>query len=75
MYRSGSGVPNDLEQAVTLFRRGCDLGDPLACYSLGYMYANGEGVDRNLEQAGELFHTACKSGDSVGCDAEASLGR
>ena len=67
--------PRDLEHAVELFRRACDRGDALACYSLGYMYANGEGVDRDLEQAAQFFHEACTSGDHVGCEAEQSLGK
>ena len=57
MYKSGSGVPRDLEYAARLFRRACDQGEALACYSLGYMYANGEGVDRDIEHAGRLFRT------------------
>ena len=69
MYKSGSGVPRDLDYAARLFRRACDKGEALACYSLGYMYANGEGVDVDMEQAGRLFRSACDSGDRVGCEA------
>ena len=75
MYKSGSGVPRDLDYAARLFRGACDKGEPLACYSLGYMYANGEGVDVDMDQAARLFRSACDSGDRVACEAAESVSR
>ena len=34
MYRDGVGVQRDTSEALTLFQKGCNLGEPSACDDL-----------------------------------------
>jgi TPR repeat protein len=74
LYKAGAGVSRDDSYAAELFRRACDQGEGMACYSLGYMYAHGEGVDVDLDQAAKLFRAACDGGDRTGCRAAEQVG-
>ena len=44
MYRNGIGVPENVAEAVKLYRLAAEQGYISAQYNLGVMYGNGEGV-------------------------------
>lgn len=61
-YRSGRGVPRDLEKAERWLSRADRNGSPDARYALGMMYRNGLGVARSRDKAIELFERAAAAG-------------
>ena len=58
MYRTGRGMPQDMDQAVQWYGRSAEGGYPMAQFTLGNMYLNGDGVPRNLPAAIRLFEQA-----------------
>lgn len=70
MYVNGEGVPQDLMQAVELFRKAAEQGHVDAQNNLGAMYFIGEGVERNVNKAVEWFERAAAQGNE---EAQANL--
>ncbi|UJP05643.1 MAG: sel1 repeat family protein [Nitrosomonas sp.] len=70
LYANGEGVPQDMRQAVELFRKAADQGHVDAQNNLGAMYFTGEGVDRNEKKAIEWFEKAAAQGNE---EARANL--
>lgn len=70
MYVNGEGVPQDLMQAVELFRKAAEQGHVDAQNNLGAMYFIGEGVERNVNKAIEWFERAAAQGNE---EAQANL--
>lgn len=58
MYRTGRGLPRDMEQAVQWYGLAADGGYPMAQFTLANMYMKGDGVARNEPQAVALFEKA-----------------
>ena len=55
-------------KAVKLFRKACDSGVALGCYTLGLMYDAGQGVKQNYSTAAKFFRKACESGIAEACN-------
>jgi TPR repeat protein len=53
--------------AARLYGTACDLGEPRACISLGFLYEVGRGVPKSAERARVFHKKACDSGDQQGC--------
>jgi len=58
---------NDERASASAYRRGCDLGSPLACVDLAAACEHGTGVARDLFGAAALAQRACERGSSLGC--------
>ena len=41
------------------FKKGCDLGNGVACYNLGISYEKGLGVRKSLTRTMEFYKRAC----------------
>ena len=48
LYDKGKGVAKDATRAAALYQQGCDGGEGIACYSVGWDFANGVGVTKDL---------------------------
>ncbi|HEY1691814.1 MAG TPA: tetratricopeptide repeat protein [Polyangiaceae bacterium] len=59
--------PRDLARSAAEYRRGCDLGNGLACNNLGDAYEYGRAVPRDLSRAAGLYERACRAGRPIGC--------
>lgn len=44
-YQNGTGVEANQDHAMYFYQKAADVGDPDACYAVGYMYENGLSVD------------------------------
>lgn len=62
MYRTGRGLPLDMDQAVLWYARSADGGYPMAQFTLGNMHLKGDGVPRNVPMALELLGRAAEQG-------------
>lgn len=65
MYDTGSGVPEDDDQAVVWFRLAANQGDSVAQSYLGLMYFKGRGVPKDYKKAANWFGRAADQGDAV----------
>lgn len=63
MYANGEGVPQDMTQAVELFKKAAEQGHVDAQNNLGAMYFTGEGVERDEKKAIEWFEKAAAQGN------------
>lgn len=59
--------PRDPARSAAEYRRGCDLGNGLACNNLGDAYEYGHAVPRDLSHAATLYERACRAGRPIGC--------
>ena len=55
------------DSAATLFKQGCDHGDPVGCSKLADLYLVGEGVPQNTERSALLFQQGCDKGNGSSC--------
>ncbi|WP_089287459.1 MULTISPECIES: tetratricopeptide repeat protein [unclassified Azospirillum] len=62
MYRNGTGVPRNLELALSYLNGAAQARQPLAANSLGVMALNGEGVGKDTARAAEWFTIAAEQG-------------
>ncbi|WP_434361218.1 sel1 repeat family protein [Parasalinivibrio latis] len=62
MYLAGEGTQASCSKALKWYRRGVELGDPMAMYSLGQLYTNGEFVDEDKETGIAYFREAGAAG-------------
>ncbi|MEZ4318653.1 MAG: tetratricopeptide repeat protein [Myxococcota bacterium] len=73
-YQRGTGAPLDPHFALELFRKGCTLGDEVACVYQADAYRNGDGVVRDATRAVSLYTNACaKEGLGRACRALGDL--
>lgn len=70
-YANGTGVPEDLAQAVDWFRKAADQGHALAQFNLAKCYAYGNGVPKDVAQAVVWLRKAADQGN---VDAQTDLG-
>jgi TPR repeat protein len=64
-YRYGTGVAQDMKEAVRWYRRAARLDCPHANNNLGICYKNGEGVRRSPRRAFEYRRRAAELGHSL----------
>ena len=63
LYENGDGVEANGAQAIELFKRAAQQGDPLAMYNLALHYRDGtDDVKRDVVQAAEWFAKSAESG-------------
>lgn len=62
MYRTGRGMPLDMDRAVQWYGRSAEGGYSMAQFTLANMYLKGDGVARNMPMAIELFGQAAAQG-------------
>ncbi|MEN8217098.1 MAG: tetratricopeptide repeat protein [Pseudomonadota bacterium] len=63
LYRFGSGVQKDLDQAIHWYRKAAEQGNLDAQLSLGMMYYKGIEIPRNLEEAEKWLSLAADQGN------------
>jgi len=63
-YTTGSGVPQDVERGVTLYRRAAEAGHVAARCRLGAAYRSGCGVEEDMVEARRHFELAASAGDA-----------
>jgi len=61
-------VEKDLEKAVSLYKKACDMGQAIGCSNLGVMYEKGEGMENDFERAAFLYQKACYKGHAIAYD-------
>ena len=71
MAENGFGMPKDLAQAATWYRKAAEQGNADAQYNLGAMYEHGIGLPVNYAQAVRWYRPAAENGD---IDALSNLG-
>ncbi len=59
----------ELTLANKYYKKACDKGYPIACYSLGISYRNGEGVKKDIEKTLQYFKSSCQKGVSPACNS------
>lgn len=62
MYRTGRGLPRDMNLAIQWYSRSADGGYPMALFTLGNMHLKGDGVPRDVSTAMALFERAAAQG-------------
>lgn len=70
-YAQGTGVPQDLVEAVRWFRRAAEQGHAGAQARLGMAYFQGTGVPQDFAEAVRLYRLAAQQGNAQG---QAALG-
>ena len=63
--RKGLGVAQDFQKAADAYKKGADLGDANAQFSLGTFSLEGLGVKKDPTAAANLFDKAAKSGHAM----------
>jgi hypothetical protein len=71
MAENGFGMPKDLVQAATWYRKAAEQGNTDAQFNLGAMYEHGVGMPVNYAEAARWYRPAAESGD---IDALSNLG-
>lgn len=66
-YRTGEGVTQSYETAVSFYKKGCDGGNASGCNSLAIMYYRGQGVEKNRENTFRYYQKACDGGYIRSC--------
>jgi TPR repeat protein len=66
-------LPRDVARSVTLYERGCQLGEPAGCFVAGRVLAEGEGIAPDPERALGLFARLCDDGLALACSRAAGL--
>ena len=61
------GFRRDRDQALRIYRDGCDHGERVACRQLGLRVMNGDGVPKDLERGFALLDRACRMDDPFAC--------
>jgi TPR repeat protein len=68
LFEGDAGVPVDLQQAMSLYRKGCEGGDGDGCISEADHYDTGEGVALDVAKANSLYDQGLKLLQQA-CDA------
>jgi TPR repeat protein len=63
-YRTGAGVPADLEEALRWYRLAADQGSAPGQCAVGMMYDQGLGVLQNIAEAKAWYTKAARQGDA-----------
>lgn len=59
--QGGQGMPGNPADAVALYEKGVQVGDPLSQISMGRLYETGTGVQKNPAKAAELYQQAAQN--------------
>jgi TPR repeat protein len=70
-HRYGIGVPKDVSEARSWYRRATDMGSPEAAFTLGLMYRDGREIPQNYAEAAKWYRQAAERGNA---DAQLVLG-
>jgi len=63
IYQIGVGAPRNLQKAVTLLTRACELGDGTAAHNLGTIYAMGEeDIEKDFDKSKMYYRKAKELG-------------
>lgn len=65
-----SDKPRDLELALALLHRACEVGEADGCAGEGDMYISGLGVTQDIDRGRKLGNDACARGSEWGCDVD-----
>ncbi len=63
MYSNGFGVKEDDAQALALYEKAIEAGNPFALGQAGVMYFNGKGAPRDYAAAEQYFQQAADLGE------------
>ena len=66
LFQEGLGVPENVTEAIRLFRLAAKRGLAVAQFRLGITYARGLGVPSNYAEAARWYHLAAAQGDPIG---------
>ncbi len=61
-YREGLGLPKDLTQSLSWYKKAAEGGDVNAMSSLGWAYQNGLGTEQNYVEAKTWYEKAANVG-------------
>ncbi len=61
------GVPADPPRGMALAKRGCDLGYPDACITVGWLLETGKAGTRDPAGAARVYQKACDQGFPLAC--------
>ncbi len=68
---TSAGVSDAIEQLPA----GCEDGESMSCFLLGYAHVHGHGVPRDIPLAQDLLSSACDMGEAAACaELERGLG-
>jgi len=70
-YHFGTGMPEDLQEAVKWYRKAAEQGYVGGQVDLGYCYAGGYGVTKDVVESVKWYRKAAEQGDAL---AQRSLG-
>jgi TPR repeat protein len=63
----GANFDREMDRAVELLDRGCELDYADACEQVGLLFDQGEKVEQDYERANRYFEKACELGADYGC--------
>ena len=58
---------SDVQEAVRLYTRGCELGHGGACTNVGTLFLGANGVPRDDARSFKMAERACQAGEGVAC--------
>jgi TPR repeat protein len=73
LHDLGEGVPKDVPQALSLYRKAAAAGSPQAHQRLAYHVYFGESLPRDPQEAARLLHRAIELGDRIEAKALLAL--
>lgn len=65
-YRSGDGVPQSYDKALSWYRKAADAGSAAGMDRIGYFYETGKGVAEDDQQAFGWYQKAADGGNTAG---------
>ena len=71
MYKIGTGVEKNLDEAFKWYKKSAEQGNSIGQYNLGSAYKNGEGVENNVDEALKWYTKSAEQGNA---DAQSDLG-
>lgn len=64
-----------VSDAIAQLPSGCEDGESMSCFLLGYAHVHGHGVPKDIPLAQDLLSTACDKGEAAACaELEKGLG-
>jgi TPR repeat protein/serine/threonine protein kinase len=64
MYLNGDGTPENLREALRLYRECANMGNARCQRTLGWFYQDGRILPKNLSEASKWYRKAAEQGDS-----------
>ena len=64
-----------VSDAIAQLPSGCEDGESMSCFLLGYAHVHGHGVPKDIPLAQDLLSTSCDMGEAAACaELEKGLG-